>query len=235
MGRDAAGEVAGDALATELTRRFVTTVDEVRVRGDVISLLRPRDAESLISEEEFAQDERLPYWADVWPSSIVLARWIAARERRGTAIELGSGLGLATIAAMRAGLQVLATDYYADALRFTRVNAHRALGREPETRLVDWRSLPPDLGRFAWVFAADVLYERPYGEVVAAVIARTLAPRGTGVVADPGRVAAPAFAEACTHAGLSAATEVFPFRAGAIRQRITLYHLRWVASRSAVR
>ena len=43
---------------------------------------------------------------------------------------------------MRAGYDVLASDYYDDALLFTRANAWRTLKREPRTRMIDWRDLP---------------------------------------------------------------------------------------------
>ena len=44
---------------------------------------------------------------------------------------------LFTIAAMRTGGEVLATDYYEDSLRFTAHNALRATGREVAVRVVD--------------------------------------------------------------------------------------------------
>ena len=144
------------------------------------------------------RDDRLPYWADLWPSARVLAEYlleVPAAPAGGSArlVELGCGLGLVTAAAMRAGYDVLATDYYADALRFTRANAGRAIGREPGTRLVDWRAFPDDLGQFDRVIAANVLYEHAYAPLLSRGIARMLTPDGAAVIADPGRVAAPAF------------------------------------------
>ena len=47
----------------------------VGVAGRDLVLLRPRDAEALLSEEEFSRDEFLPYWAELWPSATAL-RWI---------------------------------------------------------------------------------------------------------------------------------------------------------------
>ena len=220
-------ESAGDALLAELERRFVVVAERVEAGGTAVMLRKPRSAEELISEDDFAGDERLPYWADLWPAARVLAAEVAAEAGRGAALlELGCGLGLVTVAAMRAGYAVLATDYYADALRFTRANAWLAVGREPETRLVDWRALPADLGTFRRVLAADVLYERAYGALVAQVLSRTLARRGVATVADPGRVAAGDFLRACAEHGLEVrGTEERPFEEGAIRQRITLHHI----------
>lgn len=218
---------AGGTLLAELERRFVVVTEEVALGDSAITVRKPRSADELISEQDFARDERLPYWADLWPSARVLAGEVAAETGAGTSLlELGCGLGLVTVAAMRAGYEVLATDYYSDALRFARANAWLALRREPATRLVDWRALPADLGTFPRVLAADVLYERPYGALVARVLARTLAPAGVATVADPGRVAAGDFVRACAAQGLEVrGREERPYADGTIRQRITFYHV----------
>ena len=88
---------------------------------------------------------------------------------------------------------MLATDYYDDALLFAAFNTERATGRAARTRMVDWNVLPPDIGQFEFVFAADVLYEMRYAPVLADVIAQTLAPGGVFVLSDQGRIALPAF------------------------------------------
>ena len=218
----------GAALVADLERRFAPVTATVAVAGRSVDLLRPPSAEALISEEDFARDERLPYWAELWPSACVFAGALAAEPGQGrTLLELGSGLGLVAIAAMWAGYRVSASDYYEDALAFTRANAWRALGREPETRLLDWRALPEDLPRFDRVVAADVLYERPYAGLLAAALARGLAPGGLATVADPGRLAARAFLDEARARGLVLVSETAqPWTAGKLTQKVTLYSLR---------
>lgn len=196
--------------------------------GGAVVLEHPRSAEDLISESEFADDERLPYWAEVWPSSHALARVVAdLAPGGGRVIELGCGVGLVTIAAMRAGFDVLATDYYEDALRFTRRNAQNARVSMPSTRVVDWRAFPADLGTFDLVLASDVLYERPYAELLAQVVLQCLSPSGMGLVADPGRAALPQFIEACERIGGSVRERsLLPYEEGAIRQSIRILEVR---------
>ncbi|HEU4642878.1 MAG TPA: methyltransferase domain-containing protein [Gemmatimonadaceae bacterium] len=223
-------EPRGAALREELERRFVTTREPVALPGLSLELLKPRSAEELISEEDFAVDERLPYWAEIWPSSLVLASRLL--EERGSGrrlLELGCGVGVVSTAALAAGFDVLATDYYDDALRFTRLNAWLATGREPEARHVDWRAFPPDLGRFDVVVAADVLYERPYARLVAEAVERTLAPHGVALVADPGRIAAEEFVRTCGALGLRyEGAEERPYEAAGIRQTIRMHQVRWM-------
>lgn len=191
------------ALEASLRRRFRVVQSTAHVGEERYTLLHPASAEDLISEAEFEEDERLPYWADVWPSAHVLAARVRGLEAAGrTCLELGCGAGLVTCAAARAGFLVTASDYYLDALNFTAVNAWRVTRRAVTTRALDWRALPDDLPRYDLVLAADVLYEQPYAALVARAIARTLAPGGVALVADPGRLAAPAFDEAADALGL---------------------------------
>ena len=218
----------GAALVAALEREFTTVVDDVPVGETSLSILRPAEPEALIDEDAFTHDERLPYWADVWPAARVLAARLLREHGAGRRLlELGCGSGVAAVAAAHAGFDVTATDYYEDALRFTRANVWRATGRACDTRLVDWRALPRDLGHFDVVVGSDVLYERPYAGLVARAIAATLARGGVAFVTDPGRIAAPAFVEAAQSLGLSiGAVQSTVIEANGTRQRIDTYALR---------
>jgi predicted nicotinamide N-methyase len=217
----------GGALVVALTRRFRTSIEDATVDEHTYSILKPANADDLIREEDFVKDERLPYWADVWPSSIVLAEKLLELDGAGrTALELGCGVGLSTLAATSAGFDVLSTDYYEDALDVTRANVFRNLGTTARTRLVDWRHFPEDLGSFDLVFASDVLYEQEYAELLPVILDRLLAAGGIALIADPGRVAAPAFVEACATHGLAVRSkETRPFEAGEIKQKIDIYEI----------
>jgi predicted nicotinamide N-methyase len=217
----------GDALVLALTRRFRTSIEDATIDTRTFSILKPANPDDLIREEDFVLDERLPYWADVWPSSIILAEKLLELDGSGrTALELGCGVGLSTLAATSAGFDVLSTDYYEDALDVTRANVFRNLGTVARTRLVDWRHFPADLGTFDLVFASDVLYEKEYAELLPILLRRLLVPGGIALIADPGRVAAPIFVEGCATHGLTInKKETRPFEAGEIKQRIDIYKI----------
>ena len=128
---------------------------------------------------------------------------------------------------MRAGFDVLATDYYDDALLFARRNARAATGQEPATRMVDWRAFPSDLGRFDLVLASDVLYERQYADLVAQAIVASLKPGGVALIADPGRIALLAFISACEDRGCATGIRVrVPWEEGTVKQTITIHEIR---------
>ena len=154
-------------------------------------------------------DERLPYWAEIWPSAIVLARRLSTQDLDGKdTIELGCGVGLATVVALNGGADVLATDYYEAALDFTRHNARENTGREPRTALLDWKT--PNVGRFGTfdlVFAADVLYEEGSARALATLVPALLRPGGEALVVDPGRRYEPLFRELMEKNGSRFASE----------------------------
>jgi predicted nicotinamide N-methyase len=172
-------------------------VDElVELQVDVgfrrLSLLRPPSAEALIDEDAFARDEFLPYWAELWPSAVALARHVAELPLGGVRVlELGCGLALPSIAAVLAGGDVLATDWSEDALRLAEQNAARN-GAELATAFVRW-SDPPAVEPVELVLAADVLYEQRNAVQLAELLPAVLAPGGTALVADPGRTYAKTF------------------------------------------
>jgi predicted nicotinamide N-methyase len=159
-------------------------------------VLAPRDGEALLSEEAFAEDEFLPYWAELWPSATALARVIARRPLTGRrVIELGCGLGLPALAAAAAGGRVLATDWAADAVAMTVRNAaHNGLA--VESAVFRWADDPAQLGPpWPLVLASDVLYERRNVAPLLALLPRLTAASGEVWLADPGRAFTPEFLE----------------------------------------
>jgi predicted nicotinamide N-methyase len=134
----------------------------VLVDGLELAILRPREAEDLLSEEAFEQEEFLPYWAELWPSGVALARLVRRRPLRGLRVlELGCGLGLPSIVAALGGARVLATDWSVEALEVTAANAERN-GAALDSAAISWNEPQRLLEGGTWdlVLGADLLYER---------------------------------------------------------------------------
>jgi predicted nicotinamide N-methyase len=217
-----------DELERSLRSRFRVTSGPVSVAGHTFDILRPESVDDLISEDDFNRDGRLPYWADVWPSALALAsRVVEQRDGGRRLLELGCAVGFVACAATAVGFNVTATDYYAEACEFTRLNAHRNGLSIPATRVADWRSYPEELRDFDVVVASDVLYEKPYCDLVAACFARSLAADGLGILSDPQRTIAARFPEAAEKAGLAVLSKVgMPVEKDGRHQTIDLYELR---------
>jgi predicted nicotinamide N-methyase len=222
-----------DELEASLERRFRMTKSRVEVGARTFVIRHPVSADELISQEDFDRDERLPYWADIWPSACVLAARVLDERGDGRSlIELGCGAGLVSAAAAVAGFDVTASDYYDDALRFARVNAYRNSGRNVATLSLDWRELPSDSTRYDCVVASDVLYERSYGPLVANAIAHFMAPGGVALVADPGRVSRDDFVRSLAPLGLGVSNrDEVSYEDGSIRQRIAVVRIERIPER----
>lgn len=229
------------ALEAELRTRFDVREEHFEHGGWAVELILPRAADELIDETDYASDERLPYWAELWPSARGLTRHLLdgpgpgavgeTEVREGWAgvrvLELGCGVALPSLALCSRGAEVLATDWYGDALRFARANAARN-GLVPlHTEMLDWRHPPPGAG-FDLVIAADVLYESRNVPILAALLPAVTAEGGTVLVADPGRVYAGDFLRAMREGGWTAEeadVRMEPSAAGA-ESRVRIHRLR---------
>ena len=136
------------------------------------------------------RNERFPYWAEVWPSSIALAQWFSTRKIESSPVlELGCGLGLLGISLAGMGWRVQATDFIEDALIFAHHNAstNRVSGRH-RVGYLDWRH--PIGEPFDLIVAADILYEKKSHSILARLLRHLLAPGGQLFVSDPNRPSA---------------------------------------------
>jgi len=168
--------------------------ETVRLGDREVALLRPPSADALIDEEAFDEDEFLPYWAELWPSGLALARAVSALDLRGARVlELGAGLGLPSLAAAAGGADVLATDWAEDAVELLRANAKRN-GIALRAAIVRWDEPEPLLRDAPWtlVLGADLLYERRNADQLLELLPRL---GDDLLLADPGRPFAKGFLE----------------------------------------
>ncbi len=152
-------------------------------------------------------DERLPYWAELWPSSLALAEWLAARRERiagRDCLDLGCGLGLTALVGQWLGGRVTGLDYEEEALRHARQNAE--INNVPGVAWLkaDWREAPPRPGGAQVIWAGDIMYERVFAVPVAAFLAAALAPEGVAWIAEPGRAVFRALLDELPRHGLRA-------------------------------
>ena len=197
---------------------------------------RPEDSDHLLDHplirSAFAADEYLPYWADLWPASRMLAKailrepWpVGADGQPLHALEIGCGLGLPGIAALSRGLRVTFSDYDATALRFAAENARRNGFTNFELLQMDWRSPPANL-QFPVVLGSDLVYELRHVEPVVAFIQRVLLTGGVCLLTDQDRVPAHMLRELLPAHGLTFTTQTLRAgETGGRRFKGTLYRI----------
>lgn len=159
---------------------------DLRVRA--LSDLQQYDDADGRAERAGISSAQWSLFGHVWPAGCLLARAMSDHPIEGKRIlELGCGLGLASLVLQQRGADVLATDHHPLAESFLRENA--ALNDLPPVpyRTVQWTTPEPDLGRFDLIIGSDILYERGHAAQLAPVLERHANASAEIVIADPGR------------------------------------------------
>jgi predicted nicotinamide N-methyase len=177
---------------------FDTALIKVQAAGRLWQLKRPADLETIWQNiasaenqpKEFAQDERLPYWVELWPASIALADWLLLNKERISGkkcLDLGCGLGLTALVASSLNALVLAMDYEEEALRYARLNAALNNVRPPLWSVMDWRAPAVRSKAVDFIWGGDIMYERRFIDPVLDFLEYALTEGGMVWMAEPNR------------------------------------------------
>ncbi len=146
-------------------------------------------------DHEDVKDERIPYWAELWPSSIALSKYLVSVVQdfdNKNVLEIGCGLGLCGITAGLIGGNVTLSDYMQEALIIAEQNWSLNIERPAKLLKLDWRY--PDIQyKSDVILAADILYEKRAHAYIADFIQQMLKRRGMVLLADPRRSASKDF------------------------------------------
>jgi len=211
---------------TELIR------ETLKIAGKSFFLERIKNVDELvdkISDELFNEDERLPYWAELWPSAQGLTDYIlqsAEIFKNKEVLELGCGMGLTTMALALANPKtLLATDYETAALESTEKNfALNGITKHPKLQLLDWRE--PDLDKkYELIVASDVAYEERFFQPLIDLFKNYLAEKGKIILAEPNRKIAGTFFGKLALAGFDfSSTDKFVEQGGKTI-KVTIYEI----------
>lgn len=129
-----------------------------------------------------------PLFGMLWPSSRVLAHAMLTFEIAGLRVlEVGCGLGLASLVVHRRGGDVTASDCHPLAAAFLLENLR--LNNLPPMKYLpgDWARANPALGRFDLIIGSDVLYDRAHPSALSHFIDRHSETAVDVLIVDPGR------------------------------------------------
>ncbi|KAA1189992.1 methyltransferase domain-containing protein [Pseudohalioglobus sediminis] len=129
-----------------------------------------------------------PIFGVIWPSSLVLAHFLADYNIGSKRIlEVGCGMALSSLLLNKLSADITATDYHPEAKAFlqrnTLLNGDKAIAFEQ----VDWAGDEDNLGRFDLIVGSDLLYEDDHALLLARFIEEHAKPRCEVVIVDPGR------------------------------------------------
>lgn len=183
-----------------LTLRFCGIDYRIRALSDLQQFADPLG----IAERAGISSSNWSLFGQVWPAGRVLARAMCSFDVAGKRIlELGCGLGLASLVLNRRKADITASDHHPLAEEFLTYNAALNGLRVPAYLDLAWDQPQPDLGRFDLIIASDVLYERGHAGQLAKLLALHTRPEAEVLITDPGRGNSGAFTTALKSQGFS--------------------------------
>ena len=144
----------------------------------------------------------------VWPSALILVKHMAHFNSEGKRVlEIGCGLGIASLVMHQRSVDITACDYHPMAGSFLRKNvAINNLAPLP-FEVGNWLTENPRLGKFDVIIGSDVLYERTHASVLSQFIDRHAHPHVEVKIVDPGRGHQGKFGRAMEELGYEATVE----------------------------
>ena len=124
----------------------------------------------------------------VWPASQVLATEVSAANLVGKRVlEVGCGIGLASIVLHKMGMDITASDYHPRAQEFLNRNVLDNGLAPMKFQLIDFEQKNPSLGKFDLIIASDVLYQPQQAQNLSRFISAHSSDDVEVIVVDPGR------------------------------------------------
>jgi predicted nicotinamide N-methyase len=213
---------------------YKTNIEHLTIAGIAISLLQIKNVDELYEhliakgdDHEDMKDERIPYWADLWPSAIALSEHLIKSNAINSGIsvhDMGCGLGLPGIVAGMLGAKVLFTDYLTEALDFAKQNWELNCKSEALFEKMDWRK--PDVTFKAdLLLASDVAYERKSFEFLPNAFRTLTNPGGKIIISEPRRLYAQEFFDSLQFQGFQVSKFEYPLRHKNFNHSINVFEL----------
>lgn len=167
----------------QFQRKYDTEIFPVTIGVHRLRFHKPKSIDRFINPDDLM--DGFPLWAKIWEASAVLAQYMADlpvdADRR--ILELGSGLGVAGIAAAVLGHDMTLTEYNPDALNFLHANAQLNGCDSTQVLYLDW--FDPQLqGKFDLIIGSEIVYQESAVDALESLFHNYLNPKGKVVLAE---------------------------------------------------
>ncbi|MFP4391702.1 MAG: class I SAM-dependent methyltransferase [Desulfohalobiaceae bacterium] len=139
--------------------------EAVKIGNYALQVLQLADIEEYVDHlaETVGCGEKLelPFWAKIWPTSILLSYYLQrlSLDFKGQMLELGAGVGVCGLFAAQHGFQVIISDSHEDALLFSKINIlQNNLQHRADIAKVDFTK-DRIQRRFQYILGSEILYQ----------------------------------------------------------------------------
>ncbi len=166
---------------------------KIKIKKKVFLINSPNIIEDFldsVAEDDDLNEDKIPYWSELWPSSLMLGKFILThphifREKR--CLDLGCGLGLVSMALKLSQAIVYSQDIMFESLVFLKNNFSKNKIPYPVCIQGDWRYPCFKKNSLDIIVASDVLYERRFHVPILTFINYTLKQSGAVYITTPKR------------------------------------------------
>lgn len=212
-------------------------IEEKISMGDLqLAISRIADTDALLDEliekgedHEDVLDERIPYWAELWPSAISMGHYLAehpALIKDKSVLEIGCGLGLSGMVAHALGGKVILSDYLPAALELAAYNWEKNFAEEAQLMQLDWREVKAEQAADV-ILAADVAYEERAFEPLMNAFRILMKPHSKLILTEPNRHIAKDFLKMLENSGLKVEKHKSEIQYRDINTHVNLYILQY--------
>jgi len=172
---------------------YTTRLDTVSVAGASyqirsLSDLQQFDDPQHIAEQCGISSATWPLFGVLWPAGLMLAEIMSTRDIDGLDIlELGCGLGLASMITNRRGGRITASDHHPLAAEFMLENTKLNSMQITRFKQCDWSKPVTGLGQFDLIIGSDLLYEPDHPQLLSRFIDVHAKYGANVIIVDPGR------------------------------------------------
>ena len=168
------------------------------------------DDNDLESQQLGISSATWPLFGLVWPTAQVLVKRVIPEILAGRRIlEIGCGIGLASIVLHRMGADITASDYHPQVLPFLKRNLLQNALTPIKFQTGNWEADNPALGEFDLIIGSDILYQPAHIDDVSQFISRHSSVDVDVMIIDPGRENRPRFTRAMRALGYDYRFEKF--------------------------
>ncbi len=174
-------------LLTQAREKFEVEFEPVTINDTTLDVLQIKNLDEYIDElatKSSAQKTpiQLPFWAKIWPASIMLSynlKHLPAPNGEETLLELGAGVGVCGLYAACLGFSAIITDNDPEALLFARINAlQNGLGDKVEVLHLDMAGQSGLNRGTDYILGSEILYVEDLNRPLIKFLTKHLNPGG---------------------------------------------------------
>ncbi len=174
--------------------------EDVQLGDCLIQLTLPAVPDDLLEGDyqnsnstKLLPDEGAPYWGYLWSAAKTMASMVLRHKWKAgtTALEIGSGIGLVGVAALKSGLQTTLTDYDPTSVLLAKHNAQQNGYPNAEVIPLQWEK--PLKRTFPIILGCEVTYEPQSHIPLLDLLDNMLSEQGICWLGDGGRTPAAGF------------------------------------------